>query len=109
MHQSATALKQNPYYLPFKYDSLTQLWGPTNKTETIILNGTPFPASEPIAAALYRLRPPSGPPRNLWMDAVCVSRQEQRHLLQPIYTEVCQLGVWMGAGLPGFPCPEWDM
>jgi hypothetical protein len=103
-----------------KYDVLTYLWAAINKSETITVNDTPFPVSKPIAAALRRLRPPSGSPRNLWIDAVCVDyQQDQQHWRLPpnIYAKARQLCVWvgeftaggaMGAGGLEFPHPDCD-
>ncbi|EAQ89489.1 predicted protein [Chaetomium globosum CBS 148.51] len=89
-----------------KYDILTHLWG-ANKSKATALNDTPIPVSEPILAALRRLRPPSGSPRSIWIDAVCLDQrdrcgtehqqQQQRWRILPrVYAEARQLCVRMG-------------
>ena len=104
------------------YDILTHLWGDTDTSEAITVNDTPSSISEPIAAALRQLRPPSGTPRNLWINAVCVDQQDEKRwrLLPRIYAEARQLCVWMGESTavardtgvshltPGFPRPGRD-
>ncbi|KAI0880910.1 heterokaryon incompatibility protein-domain-containing protein [Annulohypoxylon maeteangense] len=96
------------------YEALSYCWGDLRTEETIQVR-EPLENSEGLAhdmaitsnlyEALKHLRPESGPPRNLWADAVCIDqtnfkeRSHQVASMPSIYTEATRVVVWLGSNV----------
>ncbi|KAI2464831.1 heterokaryon incompatibility protein-domain-containing protein [Annulohypoxylon bovei var. microspora] len=101
-----------------EYEALSYCWGDVRTEETIQLReslenpahgltrGIAITAN--LYEALKHMRPESGPPRNLWADAVCIDQanfgewSQQVALMPSIYAGAVRVVVWLGtsADLP---------
>ncbi|KAI1098463.1 heterokaryon incompatibility protein-domain-containing protein [Jackrogersella minutella] len=94
------------------YESLSYCWGDGLAEKTIQLRSLETPERDNptfeiaitanLYAALQHLRPESGPPRNLWVDAVCIDqanfreRSQQVAFMPSIYQKATRVVVWLG-------------
>jgi hypothetical protein len=84
------------------YQALSYTWGPTNDTETILLNGVPIPVTRNLADALKHIRADSVD-ITLWVDAICINRKDdhekgrQVSRMGHIYGNSSNTIVWLGA------------
>ncbi|KAK5652642.1 hypothetical protein OQA88_10235 [Cercophora sp. LCS_1] len=78
-HLTTQALSSTP-----DYELVSYIRHSTNKTLEIVIDNLPFPAQENAVAALHRLRLRSVP-RHVWVDAICINRDDheerERHIL----------------------------
>ncbi|KAJ8122378.1 hypothetical protein O1611_g9857 [Lasiodiplodia mahajangana] len=96
-----------------RYAALSYVWGDTNTTETIIVNGVELPVTINLASALRHFRH-SGFPQTqetgklqcLWADAICINQAEDRDglaernhqvaLMGDIYRNASSVLSWLG-------------
>ncbi|KAI1086908.1 heterokaryon incompatibility protein-domain-containing protein [Rostrohypoxylon terebratum] len=94
------------------YEALSYCWGDLRTEESIQIQDSlqdpqrshthDMAITSNLHEALKHLRPESGPPRNLWADAVCIDqansieRSHQVASMPSIYAEATQVVVWLG-------------
>ncbi len=89
-------LSSNP-----EYDAVSYAWGTDANAKDITIDGQAFRVRENCAAALKRLRLPSGR-RTLWIDAICINQKDedeksgQVNMMREIYEKAKQVCVWLG-------------
>ncbi|KAL0955319.1 hypothetical protein HGRIS_004203 [Hohenbuehelia grisea] len=100
----------NPQHTP--YEALSYCWGDPRRRSDIIVhvpspNGTSehsMSVTSSLHSALKRLRPQTGPPRALWVDAICINQNDlsersgQVSLMRRIYVKAERVVVWLGPG-----------
>jgi len=102
-----------------RYEALSYCWGDMDNMQTIKLRTVAadvkqnsaehsqvdelnFAVTSTLHDALIHLRPESGPPRLLWVDAVCVNqadlpeRSHQVTLMPAIYSHAERVNIWLG-------------
>jgi hypothetical protein len=85
----------------YLYEALSYVWGNPNETLPIFINGSPFPVSVNLHAALSRLRDRTFE-RIIWVDAICINqrkpeeRKQQVQLMAQIYSKAHRVIVWLG-------------
>lgn len=85
-----------------QYEALSYTWGDATQTVDIELNGTIFPVTINLDAALRALRKPDEP-RTLWVDAVCINQSDlqeqgsQVKMMWNIYGNAERVLVWLGS------------
>ncbi|KAK0624345.1 heterokaryon incompatibility protein-domain-containing protein [Immersiella caudata] len=57
------------------YDVLSYIWGATDATKGIVVDGRRLEVTVSLESALRRLR--CDEPRQLWVDAVCIDRNNE--------------------------------
>jgi hypothetical protein len=83
------------------YEALSYVWGDPKDTVPIIVNGTSFPATRNLVAALLRVRS-SVTPRTIWVDAMCINqksldeRTQQILIMGRIYEVASSVLVFLG-------------
>ncbi|KAI1031855.1 hypothetical protein LB504_000149 [Fusarium proliferatum] len=88
-----------------KYEALSYVWGPPNRTKTIKCNGQDFTITDGLEAALRRLRLP-GKSRHIWIDQICLDqdsiteRSEQVSIMRHIYSNAEIVNAWLGPADP---------
>ncbi|KAG5807736.1 hypothetical protein H9Q74_008094 [Fusarium xylarioides] len=88
-----------------KYEALSYVWGPPNRTKTINCNGQDFNITDGLDTALRRLRL-SGEPRHIWIDQICIDqdsiaeRSEQVSIMGHIYSNAEIVNAWLGPADP---------
>lgn len=99
------------------YEALSYCWGDTTDQDIIKLKSTwpaggsqdefrPFPVHRSLHDALLHLRPPSGPPRKLWADAICINqadfteRAQQVTAMPLVYQYAKRVVIWLGPVTP---------
>lgn len=86
-------------YLP--YEALSYVWGSDSTPRCIFLDGTTLSITDNLYAALLHLRDHQLP-RMLWVDAVCISQQDEQEkgyqiqLMPTIYSRASHVIVWLG-------------
>ena len=81
------------------YNALSYTWGSPEKTSFIVVNGSQFPVTPNLEAALRRLH---GTVQYLWVDAICINqddiheRNSQVSLMRSIYKTASRVCVWLG-------------
>ena len=88
---------------PPPYEALSYEWGDPPTIHTITVNNTPVPVTDNLFHALSHLRPPpTGTPRTLWIDAICINQDdlsERNHQVQQmtmVYSRAEQVVAWLG-------------
>ncbi|KAG4293606.1 hypothetical protein FPRO06_00191 [Fusarium proliferatum] len=88
-----------------KYEALSYVWGPPNRTKTIKCNGQDFTITDGLETALRRLRLP-GKSRHIWIDQICIDqdsiaeRSEQVSIMRHIYSNAEIVNAWLGPADP---------
>ncbi|KAM5526194.1 heterokaryon incompatibility protein [Fusarium oxysporum f. sp. phaseoli] len=88
-----------------KYEALSYVWGPLNRTKSITCNGQDFNITDSLDTALRRLRL-TGKPRHIWIDQICidqdsvVERSEQVSIMRHIYSNAEMVNAWLGPADP---------
>jgi hypothetical protein len=83
------------------YEALSYVWGDPKDTVPIIVNGTSFPATRNLVAALLRVWS-SVTPRTIWVDAMCINqksldeRTQQILIMGRIYEVASSVLVFLG-------------
>jgi Heterokaryon incompatibility protein (HET) len=86
-----------------EYEALSYAWGDKKDTRTMRLNGIHFSITINLEAALRLLRHTGGD-RIMWVDAVCIDREnfqersQQVRQLGQIYKQPQQVIIWLGPG-----------
>ncbi|KAI4866128.1 HET-domain-containing protein [Hypoxylon rubiginosum] len=100
---STRSLDSNPIY-----NALSYVWGDPasarNPGNTISIDGSDFPVTTNLLAALRSLRPSAeaADPITLWVDAVCINqadldeRGQQVSMMRDIYASAEQVVIWLG-------------
>ncbi|KAI1775463.1 HET-domain-containing protein [Hypoxylon cercidicola] len=90
------------------YNALSYVWGDPatarNPGNTISIDGSDFPVTANLLAALRSLRPlvSAADPIALWVDAVCINqadldeRGQQVSMMRDIYASAEQVIIWLG-------------
>ncbi|KAE9367241.1 HET-domain-containing protein, partial [Stipitochalara longipes BDJ] len=84
-----------------KYEALSYVWGQSTEQKQIMCNGTPFPVTGNLRAALRRLRRPDES-RVLWIDQICIDqenipeRNQQVQIMRDIYRGAERVLIWLG-------------
>lgn len=88
---------------PVPYEALSYVWGKTDFTEPLELDGSPVFVTKNLALALRHLRPEAGGrPRRIWVDALCINqddvaeRNHQVTLMKDIYSHCTADLAWLG-------------
>ncbi|KAF3761751.1 hypothetical protein M406DRAFT_19732, partial [Cryphonectria parasitica EP155] len=83
------------------FEALSYVWGPTNPTHDIFIDGTKFVVGPNLHAALRGLRQRKKP-RTVWADAICINQQDksdqayQVPLMGRLYTVARTTVIWFG-------------
>ncbi|KAK3935455.1 heterokaryon incompatibility protein-domain-containing protein [Diplogelasinospora grovesii] len=104
-----------------KYEALSYCWGNPSQKGLVKLRSMAmdqheseaedgllhdFPINSSLYEALKYLRPDSGPPRTLWVDAVCIDqdnleeRAQQVAQMPSIYGQADRVVIWLGLSNP---------
>lgn len=92
------SLKKRP-----QYEALSYLWGNTNITLPVIVDGQVIQVTTNLEAALRHLRW-CEKPRILWVDAICINQQDigeknvQVPMMGDIYRDAMDTLAWFGHG-----------
>ncbi|KUI62365.1 Heterokaryon incompatibility protein 6, OR allele [Cytospora mali] len=84
------------------FEALSYVWGDATATADIFVDGVAFSATTNLHDALEHIRPRTGDPRIMWIDAICINqnddseRNHQVPLMQRIYSEAAAAVVWLG-------------
>ena len=97
-----------------KYECLSYCWGDQNVRSNIELQYTrkdsptllkgPLSITSSLYAAMRHLRPKDGPPRTIWIDAICINQEDlkervnQISIMKQIYSLAWNVVVWIGEG-----------
>lgn len=93
----------NSYKSAPKYHALSYCWGDANDTINLSCNGTSFPVTKSLHAALCRVRE-KGLPQPIWADAICINqknileRNQQIAIMRQIYLRASRIFIWIGHG-----------
>jgi hypothetical protein len=94
-----TTLDQAPPYI-----SLSYTWGDHSGLKQILVRDKVAPVKSNLWYALQRIRPRSGAPLILWVDAICINqtdvaeRSVQTSRMRTIYQNAESVAVWVGLG-----------
>lgn len=84
------------------FEAISYTWGAPADPATIICNDLPLHVQQNAYALLHQLRPVSGPPRLLWVDAICIKQQDpaerasQVMMMDDIYRRAKMVTIWLG-------------
>ncbi|KUI68532.1 Heterokaryon incompatibility protein 6, OR allele [Cytospora mali] len=84
------------------FEALSYVWGGATATADIFVDGVAFSATTNLHDALKHIRPRTGDPRIMWIDAICINqnddseRNHQVPLMQRIYSGAAAAVVWLG-------------
>ncbi|KLU91979.1 hypothetical protein MAPG_10926 [Magnaporthiopsis poae ATCC 64411] len=86
------------------FEALSYVWGDQSPhtLKPLALNGLAFSVGKNLDAALRQLRPRTGSPRIMWIDAVCIDqtndqeKAEQVAQMDDIYRNAASVVVWVG-------------
>jgi hypothetical protein len=98
-------LQTHPLNAAPKYEALSYVWGPLNRTKSITCNGQDFNITDSLDTALRRLRLPEKP-RHVWIDQICIDqdsvteRSEQVSIMRHIYSNAEIVNAWLGPADP---------
>ncbi|KAI1754976.1 heterokaryon incompatibility protein-domain-containing protein [Xylaria castorea] len=106
LHQMPLAKEQMFY-------ALSYVWGNTNETEQIILDGSPFKITSNLYEALQQFRKRPGSPATIgfpddyfWVDAICLNQDDieekacQVPRMMEIYHAALGVIIWLGPNKP---------
>lgn len=83
------------------FEALSYVWGDSEATKELQINGQPFTVRENLYGALRRLRHLSKQ-RILWVDAICINQEDdlekghQVDMMSRIYTFATTVIAWLG-------------
>ena len=91
------------------YEALSYVWhidveSRYSNSQSILLNGCPFPVTKNLHAALFHLRDQQLE-RILWVDAICINqndideKSQQIPLMRAIYAQASCVLVWLGEAM----------
>ena len=86
---------------PHLYEALSYVWGNSNETVSISIDGHALPITQSLHAALLRLRDRSFE-RIIWVDAICINqeneqeKEQQIQFMEKIYGQANRVVVWLG-------------
>jgi hypothetical protein len=98
LHNSTASMGERG---PIQYTALSYTWGEPPATETINLNGKPFPVRRNLWDFLCQARS-DGLEEYLWIDALCIDqtadeeRSHQVSIMGRIYSSASRVIVWLG-------------
>lgn len=98
-------LQTHPLNAAPKYEALSYVWGPLDRTKSITCNGQDFNITDSLDIALRRLRLPEKP-RHVWIDQICIDqdsvteRSEQVSIMRHIYSNAELVNAWLGPADP---------
>ncbi|KAK0744898.1 heterokaryon incompatibility protein-domain-containing protein [Apiosordaria backusii] len=87
-----------------EYFTLSYAWGSPKATDTITLEGRPWPVTVNLANALLFIRDPDKPVK-MWIDALCIDQSDlqerggQVQLMKEIYSCGTKVIVYLGDGM----------
>lgn len=99
---STVSLPANP-----RYHALSYVWGEPSLSHKIRMNGCDFRTTKNLEVALKHLQTHMGTSVEalpLWVDAVCINqndlveRSEQVAMMHKIYSQACNVLIWLGEG-----------
>ncbi|KAN0102087.1 HET domain containing protein [Hyaloscypha variabilis] len=88
-----------------KYTALSYVWGESQRTSTITVDGKIFHITASLDSALRHLRDP-GRKRQIWADAICIDqdniaeRNQQVRQMGSVYATADHTVIYLGEGTP---------
>lgn len=116
-------LVETPVSRPIKYTALSYVWGSSEKTRCVRVDGFCLPITENLFIALFHLRHKQQPVF-LWIDSVCIDQNNTEEKstqvanMASVYSHAKRVLVWLGPNLTtsavsgevhpaGDSIPEW--